>query len=142
METRTCVVCGAIAHPRDPRCVDCIKRAALEWTTEHHARNIAALAAIEAKEAAPGPDNQKPIKSPSNADELTVDDVLSIFPELGCGQWEEASPFVGDGKVRLVHPIGTHDGTWLLHDDRDGVTLAKGTLREVLTEAKRRGLLG
>lgn len=86
-----------------------------------------------------GPCAEKPAPKP---DELTVDDVLGIFPELGCGQWEEASPFVGDGKVRLVHPINTRDGTWLLHDDRDVVILARGTLREVLTEAKRRGLLG
>lgn len=123
METRTCVDCGAIAHPRDPRCVDCVKRAAMEWTIERHARSIAALAAIEAKEAAPKPD------------ELTVEDVLGMLDfclcDVGGFDW------VND-HVRLSR-MGAD--AWYAESFEPSESWT-GTLRKVLTEAKRRGLLG
>lgn len=119
METRTCVVCGAIAHPRDPRCVDCVKRAALEWTVEHHARNIAALANIEAKEGAPKPD------------ELTVDDVLAYLARV-----------IGTSEAyRTFDLTETSPGEWFA-TDRGDYSAASGTLRGCLEWAKRRGLLG
>ena len=86
----------------------------------------------------PRPDDQKSIESPSRGhDELTVDDVLGVLRPC-VNAWAVTLP--SDAYVAAWGPKDKTDGFALFVDDLAPV--AEGTLRDVLTEAKRRGLLG